>query len=95
MISVDPTLVELAISRAIELSTHSWEQGTLAEALLEWHDPALSVFGRDPFPGGRIPSVDPSSVRSLAYAKPHIRLDSESLADGNGTAALSSPPATR
>lgn len=38
------------------LATEDWEIGTVAEALLELISPEKSVFGKDPFPGGQVPS---------------------------------------
>ncbi|KAJ9629782.1 hypothetical protein H2203_002163 [Taxawa tesnikishii (nom. ined.)] len=69
-------------SQARRLNTHSWENGTLAEALLELHDPDLSVFSRHAFPADKIPSASLlENATALAYAKPHIQLDSETLID--------------
>lgn len=71
------------------LSTHSWEFGTTSEALLELFNPGLSVFGTNPFPGGKLPSPSVTNTKSLVYAKPNIRLQSlpgqpPTLSDGQG-----------
>lgn len=57
--------------------------GTAAEALLELYDNELSVFGPEPFPGGKIPSVDPNTVFALRYAKQFINVNGQTfVADG-------------
>lgn len=63
-------------------ASHSWEWGTAAEALLELYNEDLSVFGSDPFPNGKIPSVDPG-ISALTYAKPFINRDSQVLVDNS------------
>ena len=63
-------------------ASHSWEWGTAAEALLELYNNELSVFGANPFPGGRIPNADPGTF-ALAYAKPFINTDSQVLVDNS------------
>ena len=40
---------------------------------------SLSVFGTTPFPTDKVPSAEISSTESLGYAKPHIRVDGETL----------------
>ncbi|KAH8797627.1 hypothetical protein F5884DRAFT_815020 [Xylogone sp. PMI_703] len=76
---VDPGYdVSLAAQVMIDKASHSWEWGTAAEALLELFDNDLSVFGPNPFPNGKIPNADPG-ITSLAYAKPHITVDSQFL----------------
>ncbi|KAH9209392.1 Six-hairpin glycosidase-like protein, partial [Leptodontidium sp. 2 PMI_412] len=68
-----------AAQAMIDKSSHSWEWGTAAEALLELYDSQLSVFGSNPFPGGKIPSADPSSVFALRYAKQFINVNGQVL----------------
>ncbi|KAK8035782.1 hypothetical protein PG991_001855, partial [Apiospora marii] len=79
-------LISNVIAQGHRLATHSWEYGAFAEALLEWHDPRLSVFGADPFPGGGVPVVQVGDVQALAYARPHIWTNSSTLVDGDGAA---------
>lgn len=57
------------------LDTREW--GTASEALLELYDNELSVFGPNPFPGGNVPSVDPTSVFALQYAKQFINVNGQ------------------
>lgn len=82
---------EKVLALARSLTSRSWEFGTLVQALLEFHDPELTVFARDPFPEGRILVVDePASVEGLAFAKSLIWTNgSEVLIDGEGK--LSTP----
>jgi hypothetical protein len=61
-------------------SSHSWEWGTAAQALLELYNNEVSVFGPNPFPNGKIPKAD-ASIRALSYAKPHINRNSQTLVD--------------
>ncbi|KAA1465990.1 Six-hairpin glycosidase [Dentipellis sp. KUC8613] len=46
-------LIAKVRANALNISTHSWEIGTLAEALTELEWPALSVFGADAIPPPR------------------------------------------
>jgi hypothetical protein len=61
----------------VDKASHSWEWGTAAEALLELYDNELSVFGPNPFPSGKIPSANPSSVFALQYAKQFINTNGQ------------------
>lgn len=79
-----PPYMTPLIAQAQLLATHSWEWGTLSEALLEWYDPQYAVFGDDPFPNGSIPRTDPNDVEGLKYAARHIRLDNVTLVEGDG-----------
>ncbi|CRK21743.1 hypothetical protein BN1723_003200 [Verticillium longisporum] len=62
----------------VDRASHSWEWGTTAEALLELYNPELSVFGPEPFPGGKIPKADPSTF-ALRYARRYINRNSQIL----------------
>lgn len=79
-----PELINSVVSQARLLASHSWEYGTLSEALLEWYSPNIAVYSKDAFPGGMIPVLHSSEIASLSYAKPHIWTDSTTLADGEG-----------
>ncbi|KAL1966900.1 hypothetical protein VTN77DRAFT_3644 [Rasamsonia byssochlamydoides] len=63
------------------LASHSWEYGTLAEALLELHGPEMSVFGRSPFSG----TCCGDDIAALAYGRRYIRTASDTLVDGEGS----------
>ena len=76
--------VSLVADQAQNLSSHSWEYGTAAEALLELYNPYLSIFGQDPFPGGKVPVVDWTKVNALSFVKPFILTNNETLIDGDG-----------
>jgi hypothetical protein len=84
-----PSLILKTVERAKELAAHSWEYGTLSEALLELFNPDLSIFG-DPFTSGRIPIPDVDQVPGLLYARDHINLAGSTLADGEGKSSISS-----
>lgn len=72
--------IEAVEKQARRLATHSWEYGTLAEALLELHDPDLSVFSPSAFPADKVPPASSlANSTALEYATPYIRLDSETL----------------
>ncbi|PVH68889.1 Six-hairpin glycosidase [Cadophora sp. DSE1049] len=62
----------------MDKSSHSWEWGTAAEALLELYNNEISVFSSNPFPNGRIPSVSPNTL-ALSYAKQFINTDLQVL----------------
>ena len=81
MVSAD--LIKAVLSQAVRVATHSWEYGTVAEALLEWDTPQLSIWN-DPFPEGKVPKLNVNEVSALSYIKPHIRTDSTTLVDGDG-----------
>ncbi|KAL8784803.1 MAG: hypothetical protein Q9195_008883 [Heterodermia aff. obscurata] len=73
------------MARALNLSRHSWEYGTTAQALLELRNPQISVFG-NPFPHDELPTaITVEKVPSLIYVKPFIRLDNDTLIDGDET----------
>lgn len=76
--------VEAVANQAQRLASHSWEYGTAAEALLELYNPNLSVFGKNPFPGGHVPVVNWEAIKSLSYVKPFIQTDGQTLIDGDG-----------
>ena len=80
----------LITERAKALASHSWEYGTLAEALLELHNPTLAVFSRAAFPADKIPARPPwLDVQGLEYAQHFIDVGeaSATLADGDASAA--------
>lgn len=67
-----------AAQQMVNRSNRSWEYGTTAQALLELYSSELSVFAADPFPNGRVPSID-LPVVALTYAKKFIRLNEQTL----------------
>ncbi len=76
--------IHQVMNNACEQASHSWEYGTAAEALLQLHNPELSIFSKDPFPGGKIPSPDILKMPGLLYAKNFIRLGQNTLIDAGG-----------
>lgn len=77
--------IDKILLKAQELTNRSWEYGTVAEALLELYNPELSVFYEfHPFPKGKLPRPLVADVPSLRYAKQVIRIDGETLIDGEG-----------
>ncbi|KAI0378368.1 hypothetical protein F5Y04DRAFT_148823 [Hypomontagnella monticulosa] len=79
-------LINNIITQGQRLATHSWEYGTFAEALLEWYNPDASVFGKNPFPDGKVPVLQVGNTRSLSYVEPHISTTSNTLVNGDGAA---------
>jgi hypothetical protein len=77
-----------ATNAVISLAKHSWEFGTVAEALLELYNPELSVFGNATLP---VPVLNPASVQSLSYAKSKIVFGTGSNTLGNGSGAVGDP----
>ncbi|KAF2164010.1 hypothetical protein M409DRAFT_37159 [Zasmidium cellare ATCC 36951] len=73
------------VSQAQLLSSHSWEFGTCAEALLELYDADLSVFSSSAFPNGQLPRPD-TRIASLSYAMPRISLSGNTLVGSDGAA---------
>ncbi|KPI37088.1 uncharacterized protein AB675_3704 [Cyphellophora attinorum] len=67
----------------------SWEQGVWTQALLEVHNPELTVFATNPFPHGRLPMVpcDLHSVPGLASAAAYTQVNGTLLCDGGGSPA--------
>lgn len=60
-------------------ATQSWEYEIAAEALLEFYNPELSVFAKDPFPTDKVPSASLHQVESLEFARAHITTASQTL----------------
>jgi hypothetical protein len=75
-------LIEKVLAKAQETASHSWEYSTVFEALLEYRDPARSIF-HDPFPEYEIP-VKSEDLEAVRYVRPFIRTDSTTLCEGNG-----------
>ena len=80
---VSTELINAVLQQALRVATHSWEYGTVAEALLEWDNPDLSIWN-NPFPDGQVPTLNVDDISALSYIKPHIRTDNITLVDGDG-----------
>jgi hypothetical protein len=84
---IPTTLVSKVLFLARTCAKHSWEHGTIFEALLEFHNPDLTIFN-DPFPNGsQIPALDENEIPALVYVKPFITTDSSRLCEGNGSSS--------
>lgn len=82
-------LIQKALEQAKALASHSWEYGTVAEALLELHNPDMAVFGKNPFvrqgSGNKAAAgAGAAEIEALAYGKRYIRTDGGTLVDGEG-----------
>jgi hypothetical protein len=86
-------LLDKVLAQAQSSASHSWEYGTVFEALLEYHNPSYSVFN-DPFPNGHIPALDENDVPGLKYVKPFILIDNNQLCEGNGMFVFSTAKVT-
>ncbi|KAG6910742.1 hypothetical protein DXG01_008274 [Tephrocybe rancida] len=74
--------IKKVLATALNISKHSWEYGTAAEALLELYDPDISVFGAAPFTATQRIATGSTLPRGLAYAV-------EKIVFGTGAGALS------
>ncbi|KAI4648232.1 hypothetical protein J4E93_004644 [Alternaria ventricosa] len=83
---ISQVVIDKVLSKAQETASHSWEYGTVFEALLEYRDPHYSIF-HDPFPGGKIPELTVEGVEALRYVKPFIQTNSARLCEGNGSSS--------
>ncbi|KAF2118169.1 Six-hairpin glycosidase-like protein [Lophiotrema nucula] len=81
---VSPDVIATVLQTAISLATHSWENGTVAEAILEWDTPSASIWNAPFDESGNIPTLDVSNTPALSYIKPWILTNSVTLMDGEG-----------
>ncbi|KAF2635335.1 hypothetical protein P280DRAFT_196625 [Massarina eburnea CBS 473.64] len=82
---VSAQVISTVLQKAVEVATHSWEYGTVGEALLEWDTPKLSIWN-NPFPGGKVPTLDVTNTSALKYIKSFIITTGPTLVDGDGAA---------
>ncbi|USP76942.1 hypothetical protein yc1106_04216 [Curvularia clavata] len=80
-------VLEKVLSKAQETASHSWEYSTVFEALLEYCNPEYSVFHPNSFPNSQVPKLRVEDADALRYVLPHIRTDSSTLSEGNGSSA--------
>ncbi|CAO2657044.1 Nn.00g058470.m01.CDS01 [Neocucurbitaria sp. VM-36] len=83
---MSPELIDKVLDQAIASASHSWEYGTIFEALLEYRSPEYSIFNT-PSPSHPSPSRIPEDLPALEYAKRFIRVNSTTLCEGNGSSA--------
>lgn len=73
------------VNRVLDLATSkaksNWEWGTHAQALLELHDPDISVFSKTAFPGGKIRNA---RTAATDYARSKIRTSGNTLTQAGG-----------
>ena len=70
-----PATILKVLGVAQSVAKHSWEYGTVTQALLDWHDPDLSIWNK-PFPDGNaVPQLNPDEVEALQYIKPFIEVN--------------------
>jgi hypothetical protein len=80
-------LLEKVLHQAQTSACHSWEYGTVFEALLEYHNPSTSIYN-NPFPNKQNPVLIEEQVPALRYVRPFILTNSDQLCEGNGTYLL-------
>ncbi|KAI5365159.1 Putative six-hairpin glycosidase superfamily, glycosyl hydrolase, family 88 [Septoria linicola] len=84
--------INAALAQAQEHSKHSWEIGYAHEATMQIFDPDRSVFGREPFPGGKLPTLGLRLDEASIYAQKKIKVLDTSLFDEDD-GAVSDPAA--
>lgn len=88
---IEEELIDKVLGQAETSACHSWEYGTVFEAILEYRTPSLSIFN-EPFPDGQIPTLDENKIKALKYVKQFILTNDEKLCEGNGMFASPSRP---
>jgi hypothetical protein len=68
-------------TQAHDWSKHSREIGMAYEATLQIYNPERSVFGREPFPGGRPPKLGMRKDEAAMYAQKKVKVLGNSLFD--------------
>jgi len=86
---ISEKVIEKVLKQAESSACHSWEYGTVFEALLEYRNPSLCIFN-DPFPDSRVPTLDEEEISALRYVKPFILTEGDRLCEGNGEFTSSS-----
>jgi len=86
---ISEKVIEKVLKQAESSARHSWEYGTVFEALLEYRNPSLCIFN-DPFPDGRVPTLDEEEISALRYVKPFTLTEGDRLCEGNGEFTSSS-----
>lgn len=80
---ISEEVMEKVLEQAQNSAIHSWEYGTVFEALLEYYNPSRCIFN-NPFPDKQVPSLIEEDVPALQYVKPFIKLEGDRLCEGNG-----------
>ncbi|CAK3829077.1 ankyrin repeat [Lecanosticta acicola] len=84
--------VNAALSQAHEHSKRSWEIGYAYEGTQQIYNPDRSVFGRDPFPGGKLPKLALKMDEASLYIEKKINRTEKTLF-GEENGAISDPAA--
>jgi len=71
--------VNAARTQIERLSSHSWEYGIGAEAILELLEPERTVFASEPFPADKIPKLPLKKPQGILWMQRHIRKDAPTL----------------
>ncbi|ORY09815.1 hypothetical protein BCR34DRAFT_486633 [Clohesyomyces aquaticus] len=86
MIDENASELDKIVQVAKELAKHSWEYGAVSQALVEVYNPEISLFADTiDFKTHRESGVF-KEAKGLVYAKQFIRLDQQTLVDGEGSA---------
>lgn len=88
---ISASLIDKVLQQAQSTASHSWEYGVVFEALLEYHNPSLTVFHTPVLQHQKQITGLTKDVKALVYIKPHIRTDSSTLCEGNGNTRPSCP----
>lgn len=75
--------ISAVVEQAKRLASHSWEYGTLAEALLELYSPEYAVYCPEAFPNGTVPTPSPR-IPALSYASQKFNFAEGTLSPGDG-----------
>jgi hypothetical protein len=85
---ISSSLIGKVLQQAQSTASHSWEYGVVFEALLEYHDPRLTVFHTPVSQHQKQTTTLTEEVEALEYIKPYLRTNSITLCEGNGKTAL-------
>jgi rhamnogalacturonyl hydrolase YesR len=69
--------VNAARTQVERISSHSWEYGTGAEAILELLEPERTVFAQEPFPADKIQKLPLKKPQGILWMQRHIRTNGE------------------
>ncbi|KAF3051993.1 hypothetical protein E8E11_010634 [Didymella keratinophila] len=84
---ISSSVIEKVLQQAQSTASHSWEYGVVFEALLEYHDSSLTVFHTPVLQHQKQITNLAKEAKASEYIKPHIRTDSNTLCEGNGSSA--------
>lgn len=77
--------ITAVVKQAERLASHSWEYGTLAEALLELYNPEYAVYCESAFGDNESQVPSPSkNIKALKYASSKFDFSEGTLSPGDG-----------